>query len=338
MKPLTTLTIIAGSIASAIGCPASSRGEVDHGNVAFDVSPSGKTIVFSGADGNLYVFHLDTKQVDGLTNTEQSESSPGFSPDGESIVYSAGADERRGSCLFIRTLDDKPARRLTNDARVSDDMPCFSQDGERIAFARAQRHRPYSMGGWIWDNYDIYVMARDGTNVRRVTSHNYYQAGNPGFIEGGKTLVYAAEGDYPDSRTYLLSVPTDGSRPPKRLTTPANPGGNFAAWCSSPSVSRDGKRITFVSDRAAAFRYDLWVMNTDGADARPLGVTKVSRYNHKPVFLPDNKGVLFLAAREYTGSNRPIFSLWQVDVDGKNAHMIADSGLFTDPLHWNPKP
>ena len=79
-------------------------------------------------------------------------------------------------------------------------------------------------------------------------------------------------------------------------------------------------------------------MNRDGAGTRPLGITNISKYNQSPIFLPDGTAVLFLAGTEENAFGRKIFSLWQVDVDGKNARRIADSGLFTDPLHWKPKP
>jgi Tol biopolymer transport system component len=324
-------------ILSALACLYALGSSVEHGNVSFDLSPDGKNIVFSGADDDLYLFHLDTRRVDQLTTTEDTESTPAFSPDGESIIYSALTKDRKGACLFSRTLDGKTVRRITNDAGVSDSMPSYSPDGDRIAFVRAHRNRPYSLGGWTWDNMDVYVMRKDGTGLRRVSSHNYYQAASPCFIDGGKTLVYAADGDHPDSGTYLFTVPADGSQPPKRLTAPPNPGGDNFAWGSDPSTSPDGKRLAFISDRAAHFQYDVFVMSPDGTEIRPLSVTKISRYNQEPVFLPDGKGILFLAGTEANQSNRPIFSLWQIDIDGKNPHRIADSGLFTAPLHWDSK-
>jgi Tol biopolymer transport system component len=178
-------------------------------------------------------------------------------------------------------------------------------------------------------------MSRDGTSLRRVTSNNYYQASSPRFIERGKTLVFSAVGDYPDTVAYLFSVPADGSQKPKRLTEPGPGKARFAAWGSEPAVSNDGKLITFISDRSMPFRYDLFVMTSDGKDARPLGVTTVSRYNQKPAFVPDGKAVVFLAGTEWNQFNRPIFSLWKVRLDGSKPTLIADSKIFTDPLHWS---
>lgn len=268
-----------------------------------------------------------------LTKTAATESSPSYSPDGKALIYAATVEGRKGSCIFCRTLDGKDVRQLTNDAERSDASPKFSPDGMQIAFTRAFRHRPYSMGGWTWDQYDVCVMSRDGTNLRRVTSHGYYQANSPCFIEGGKTVVFSADGNYPDTLTYLFSVPNDGSQKPRPIT-PAPPGkARFAVWGSTPSASIDGKLITFISDRLGPFRYDVFVMPVAGGDARPLGMTTVSRYNQQPAFLPDGKSILFLAGTERNASSRYIFSLWKVELDGSKPIRIVESKLFTDPLH-----
>jgi TolB protein len=336
--PLTIQKMMTILAVALTGCFGAGGSEVEHGNVSIAVSPGGQHIAFSAADGDLYLLSLDTRRVSRLTKTDVTESSPSFSPDGNALIYAATVEGRKGSCIFFRTLDGKQIRQLTNDADRSDAAPRFSPDGMRIAFTRAYRHRPYSMGGWTWDQYDVCVMSRDGTNVRRVTSHNYYQANSACFIEGGKTLVFCADGDYPDTLTSLLSVPADGSQKPTLLTIAPIGKAEFAVWGSNPSVSIDGKLITFISDRMAPFKYDLYVMTLAGSDARPLGMTTVSRYNQQPEFLPDGKNIIFLAGTEMNASSRYIFSLWKVGLDGSKPSRIAESGLFTDPLHWPVHP
>jgi Tol biopolymer transport system component len=328
---LKMMTVVAVALA---GCFAAGGSEVEHGNVSIAVSPDGQRIAFSAADGDLYLLSLDTRRVSRLTKTDVTESSPSFSPDGNALVYAATVEGRNGSCIFFRSLDGKQVRQLTNDADRSDAAPRFSPDGMQIAFTRAYRHRPYSMGGWTWDQYDVCIMSRDGTNVRCVTSHKYYQANSPCFIDGGKMLVFSADGDYPDTLTSLLSVPADGSQKPTLLTTVPPGKAKFAVWGSDPSVSIDGKLITFISDRMAPFKYDLYVMTRAGGAARPLGMTTVSRYNQQPGFLPDGKNIIFLAGTEMNASSRYIFSLWKVGLDGSKPSRIAESRLFTDPLHW----
>jgi Tol biopolymer transport system component len=105
-------------------------------------------------------------------------------------------------------------------------------------------------------------------------------------------------------------------------------------------MSKDGGQLAFISDRGTPFQYDIWLRDNEKVGKtpieRPIKVTSVSRYNQRPVFVPDGKSLLFLTAREWNASSRPIFSLWQVTIQTKRTRQIADSGLFTDPMHWKP--
>lgn len=236
--------------------------QIEHGGVAFNISPNGKQIVFSSADADLYLLDIRTQKVRQLTDTRASETAPAFSPDGKFLVYTTKGEGHAGSHILMRSLDGRRVQQLTFGSSASDSTPSFSPDGEDIAFARAHRHRPYSMGGWTWDNYDIYIMKRDGSDQHRLTSHNYYQAGKPCFVDGGKALVFAASGDYPDTMTYLFTVPINDSQAPRKMTTPANhpasaDSQNFAVWGTDPAVAPGGKRLAIISDRASAYNYDV---------------------------------------------------------------------------------
>ncbi len=204
------------------------------------------------------------------------------------------------------------------------------------------------MGGFRWDDYDIYVMNADGSEPRRLTRMKYNNANSPHFTADGEWVIFAGNtNNYPaSSAPLLLEVVADGTKPPRAMGPGpdgrggAKPGGgpNAGAWASEPRVSPGGKTVAFISDRTKNWEYDIHLMNPGGAGTRPLGITNISKYNRSPIFLPDGTAILFLAGTENNAFGRAIFSLWQVDVDGKNARRIADSGLFTDPQHWKPKP
>jgi Tol biopolymer transport system component len=346
MRRGTWVGIIVGAAAAIGGCIAHGASQIEHGNVSFDVSPTGEQIVFAAADGDLYLLSLKTPGVTRLTNTKATESSPAFSPDGSSIVYASEVSGDKGTALFVRSLDGKRVQQVTQPKGRSDADPVYAPDGKQIAFVAAHRYRPYSMGGWTWDNYDVYLMQADGSRLRRLTRANYYQAASPNITPDGKSVLYAADVPYDreffdnsmgGSMTTILEVDASGSKAPRLLVPLPKPKMNFGAWASAPHLSRDGGTITFIGDRKQPFNYDVYLMNRNGTGIQSLGAIGVSRYNQNAVPMPDGKSVLFLAGTEANASSRPIFSLWQVDLTGGKPRRIASSELFTHPLQWKPQ-
>lgn len=332
--------LIALTLCLCLGCPSFPGSTVEHGNVAMSISPSGKTIVFSDAQADLWLFGLTTKTATRLTSSSEQESTPSFSPDGKTIVYAATSEDGQGTSIFSRSIDGDEVRRLTHDQQVSDFRPCFAPDGKSIAFARAHLHRPYSMGGWTWDDWDVCVMDKDGGNLRRVTQNKHYGINGVLFSSDGQTLFYSAEADRraSDPSVTVLAVSVDNPEVPEIVTSKPGSAGNHYAWASDPALSPDGKQFVFISDRETPFHYDLVRMDRQTGQTTSLGVTHISRYNQNPVITPDGTKVLFLAGTEWNAGSRPIFSLWSIGMDGRNAVEIADSGLFTDPAGWQPNP
>ena len=301
-----------------------------HGQVYFNISPDGESIVFSAEDGDLYLFNLETRNVVQMTNSTANETAPAFCPDGDCIVYACEVDETNGSSIFVRSLDGKQVRQLTKDANVYDSNPACSSDGSEIVFARAHRSRPYSFGGITWDNWDLYVIKSDGSDLQRITEQKYYILQAPQFSRDGTTVVFSAEaltghGSQPST---LFEVDVSGATPPQVPAMDQPQTGRYAVWASEPCLSPDGTRIAFISDRKAAFHYEIFVADRDVANRIPLGITRVRRYNQRPIFAPDGKSIWFLAGPELGAGNRPKLSLWKVDNDGANPRQIISSGLL----------
>lgn len=323
-----------------VGCFTAASNRVEHANVAIDVSPDGKNVVFSSADGDLFLLDLARQNVRRLTNTAAKETSPVFSPDGQSLVYATDNEGSTGTFIFVRTLDGERVQQLTRDSAVSDSLPCYSPDGSQIVFARAHLHRPYSMGGWTWDEWDVYVMNADGGNLRRLTQKKHYGINKVLFSRDGQTVFYSAETDRgaSDSTVTVLELSVDDPVSPTLVTSKPKSAGKHYAWASDPALSSDGKHFVFISDRDTPYHYDLILMDRQNGNSRALAATQISRYNQDPVITADGKKILFLAGTEWNASSRPIFSLWSMDIDGGNAKQVADSGLFTDPMNWRPNP
>lgn len=305
--------------------------QVEHGNVAFDISPDGKNVVFSAVDGNLYLFNLQTKIARQLMKSKVVAYEPSFSPDGQSVAFAIGDPGEKGGSIYILPINQTEPRRLTNDNYVWDSAPSFSNDGSKLVFVRADRYRSYSMGGMVWDDYDIYVQDVDGDTAKRLTHEKYYGAGRPCFSRNDEIIFYDAD-ERGKSITTIDSITVVDAATPQIIVPLSSPG--TGAIATEPNISRNGEKIAFLSDRRVPYEYDVCTMKTDGSDVNCLNVTKISHYNQQPTFFPNGKSILFLAGTKSNAGGRAIFSLWQVDIDGRNAKEIADSSLFTHPQRW----
>lgn len=306
--------------------------DIEHGLVSFDIAPSGKQIAFSSAGGDLFQMDLKSKHLKRLTASREIETSPQYSPDGKFLVFTREDMSAQGSNVWILSLGDGKFKRLTRDAKVSDMEASFGQDGKTIVFTRAFRHRPYSMGGWTWDKYDIMIMSVDGTQLRQLTRKGYYQATSP--IQTSNGTLYAGDGADGPLFAVAFTVKSGG------MPTPAlgNPSKNLkiGSWTSDLEASNDGNKIAFLSDRKTPYHYDIYVTDYGKQTARAMNVTNVSTYNGNPRFMPDNRSILYLAGTERNMGSRAIFSLYQVNA-GAAPLKVADSLLFTDPLEWEKK-
>ena len=114
---LTALTLMIWNSTKAHDRPGG------YGDVTFGIAPRGDALVFnaSGMGGrDLYLLDLKTHRVRRIAETPDYEVAPGFSPDGNSIVYSAGKPGDRADYIFVRSLDELaenppriPARRMS---------------------------------------------------------------------------------------------------------------------------------------------------------------------------------------------------------------------------------
>jgi Tol biopolymer transport system component len=297
--------------------------------IAFAVSPNGESVVFSSAEGDLFLLDISTQRVRRLFDTPLIERQPAFSPDGSAVVYAAGNKGEISSHLFIRSLEGQQIQQLTNDHDVWDALPRYSSDGSRIVFARAHRHRPYSMGGWTWDDWDVCAMDARGGKVRRITKRKHNGINSVLFSVDGKTIFYSAESNrdsgHPVVTLFQVStIGAAGSAP----VAPMPKSADYYSWASDVTLSPDGQQFAFVSDRNAPFHYDIFLMNVADHETRPINATRISQYNQSPAISPTGREVFFLAGREWDASSRPVFSLWCIGADGRNPRCIAPSSLL----------
>ncbi len=126
-------------------------------------SPDGERIAFgyggflqgrrtSGA--KIVLVHRDGAGVEELTADMPNAGFPSWSADGKEIVYRSFGPKDMGLRIF--NLDNHTTRALSDG---SDNLPYWSPEGTRILFTRKQG-----------DNFDIYTIKPDGTDLKRMTT------------------------------------------------------------------------------------------------------------------------------------------------------------------------
>jgi TolB protein len=175
-------------------------------------------------------------------------TSPIFSPDGESILYAHGMEN--GTDLYtVPVTGSESPRRVTVSRGLNAVSPSYSPDGRRIVFVT---NRP---GGLV-----LYIADADGTNAEALTPFNFgdkSQRTDPSWSPDGRLVAFQAE---IGGAAQIYSVSPNRSGAPKQYT---NEGRN-----EDPSWSPDSRHLVFTSNRSG--KSELWVLDTESNRVRQL--------------------------------------------------------------------
>jgi Tol biopolymer transport system component len=169
------------------------------------VGKDGRVVFTSVRDGDMEIYSMngDGTDVKRLTHREGPDGGPFFSPDGTQIVF-------RGRAL--------PAGKELDDYRL---------------LLKDALWRPTSL--------EIFVMNRDGSNLRQVTNLGRASFA-PFFFPDGKRIIFSSNYDDPKQRNFdLYAINVDGSGLERITDNPTFDG--------FPMFSPDGTRLAFASNR-----------------------------------------------------------------------------------------
>jgi hypothetical protein len=156
----------------------------------------------------LLVIKLDGTVIRELRTDARRVEDPTISPDGRTVAYWAddNTDGPNGGSIYTLAMDgsSEPVR-LTDRRAGSDADPAWSPDGSMIAFRRRGPN----------DNFDVYVMRSDGSDVRPVATGPAVEE-KPAWSPDGRELMIIsnrdASGEPGESYdVYVLEV--DGGTP-----------------------------------------------------------------------------------------------------------------------------
>ncbi len=180
-------------------------------------SPDGRKIVYySERDGRMYLYVMNADGSDQLKLTDGNDLDylPDFSPSGDLVVFQS-RKERPGIAHDIYTirLDGTNRTRLT-DEKNGYTSPKWSRDGKKILFERAIITKKYYRDlsreemAQMKNSTEIFVMNRDGTNLKNLTN-NEFEDSTPQWSKNGRTIYFVSRRDgAPD----IYAMKADGTK------------------------------------------------------------------------------------------------------------------------------
>jgi len=303
-------------------------------------SPDGRRLLFASS-------HLDPN-IDRTEATAREEAEADARA-GRRRRYQWDFDPQMD--LFVADLDagagDIPLERLTAEAGY--DAECsFAPDGETILFVSDRAGAP-----------DLYLMDRDGGNLRRLTATPAYDGG-PFFSPDGGWITYRTDRVEKD-RLQIHVMRADGSG------DVAVTSGEAVHWAPFWHPTKPWLVWTGAdhSDPTRRPNYDLWIVRYDvGHEAsdpatagqaaatgfrttRPLRLTDHPSADVLPSFSPDGELLLWTSGRGADPGGREASSqLWvsRLDLEAVEAALAAlpleavplDGGMFTSAMEPPP--
>jgi Tol biopolymer transport system component len=249
-----------------------------------------------------------TRRLWQLTSSGRLAGEPAWSPDGQSVAYSADRDGNFD--IWVQPLAAASPIRVT-DSPARDWQPAWSPDGRQIAF-RSER-----------DGGGLFVVASDGGTPRRVSDFG----DEPQWSPDGSRLLFTGAGG-----CYLVSP---GSQPVAVLqdVIPRIAGRFHTAW------HPDGRRIS-VHANGRTNRWTFWTAPVDGgpaveshlspsvADALRASGLALGRFSWSP-----SGDALYFEGQAGQTSN-----LWRIEVDGATLEWVAGPERLTTASTIDTRP
>jgi TolB protein len=213
--------------------------------------PTGRFLTYSffGARGTqIAVLDLTAGSARALSATPTGlNSTPTFSPDGNSIVYTHG-DENGTDLYLVPAFGAEPARRITVGHGSDNTQPTFSPDGRRLAFTSGRSGHP-----------EVYIVNIDGTEPDLLTPFQFgddiYRA-SPNWSPDGRLVAFESR----VNGRFQIETIALRDHTVKQLTSD---GIN-----EDPKWAPDGRHLVFTSNRTGVRQ--LFVLDAESGRTRQL--------------------------------------------------------------------
>lgn len=176
-------------------------------------APNGKLVVFNAA-GYLWKKSMPDGMPERLTDRDEFEFQPSFSPDGGRLLYTTWSDEETGAVRML-DLNTGTNKKLTTEKGYYHD-PVFSPKGDHILWRKGPG--TMELGYNYGKNTGLYLADRYGKEPRLLTKagfHPYFHNDRVYFQSrgGGNKVFKSVDMNGGDERTHLSSKYATGFIP-----------------------------------------------------------------------------------------------------------------------------
>ncbi|MCU0620549.1 MAG: hypothetical protein MUC69_03490 [Gemmatimonadales bacterium] len=269
-----------------------------------------------------------------------------FSFKGDRIIYQrqdkvdAGCDQQ-----WTMHADGSNQRRVSNGLGRTT-CGAFLKGDRKILYSSTFEHetacpeRPDMSLGYVWplNNLEIYVADADGSNLKRLTNNQAYDA-EATISPDGRTILFTSTRDG-DIELYTMNLEGgDVRRISRRVGYDGgawfSPDGKQIVWRAAyPKTAADTADYLRLLDRKLVrpARTEVFVANADGSGQRQ--VTNLGGANFAPIFSPDMKKIIFSSNYEKPRSGN--FDLFLINPDGTGLEKVTTHGDFDSFPMFSP--
>jgi dipeptidyl aminopeptidase/acylaminoacyl peptidase len=216
-----------------------------------------------------------TATADGVSGSMPIRITPRPTHD---LIYTRWSNLGGTAEIFTLGLDGSPTVPVRLNAGSVSRDPSPSPDGTRFVFAVSQTDLATGQ-----PQHDLYVVNRNGLNMRRLTSMPGVEDEPAWSPDGTRILFHAVDAVTQRSDLWVVNVDGTGL---VNLTA-----GIDASMTDkrSPSWSPGGSRIAFIG--AVNGQHKVWTMNANGTS--PVQLTRDAGFDSSPTWAPDGQRIAF---------------------------------------------